>query len=58
MKRQFLYIRYATESTERTGDVTPTAYAAGLVANMAAPTDLIIKCSNASFMFILYITIE
>ena len=55
---QFLYICYASEFTVRTGDVTPTAYAAGLATNMAAPIDLIIKCSNALFIFILYITIK
>ena len=58
VKEQFLYICYASECTVRTGDVTPTAYAAGLAANMAAPIDLIIECSNASFVFILNITIK
>ena len=48
----------ANGCTVRTGDVTPTAYSAGLDANMAAPIDLIIECSNASFIFILNITIK
>ena len=48
----------ANGCTDRTGDVTLTAYAAGLVANTAAPIDLIIKSSNAWFIFILNITIK